>query len=146
MPVTKRAWNGSVWAGFAVALIAALSYVPFFARFPITRDFPWANLVLFAIAGFLLVRGLHRAFAQSAIYRGKIAGPILATLSLGLCALFCYGTLYSARDLPPARTALPVGQRAPEFALAGVDGNTVTLSSLREGRRGVLLIFYRGYW
>ena len=29
-----------------------------FARFAITRDFPWANLLLFAIAGILLLPGL----------------------------------------------------------------------------------------
>jgi peroxiredoxin len=142
----RRRWNWSAWAGFAVAVIAALSYIPLFARFPITRDVPWANLVLFAAAGFLLASGLHRAFAQSATYRGKIASPILAALSLGLCFLFCYSVFYAGRDLPPARAALAVGQRAPDFALAGVDWNTITLARLREGKRAVLLIFYRGYW
>jgi hypothetical protein len=142
----RRRWNWSAWAGFAVAVIAALSYIPVFARFPITRDVPWANLLLFAIAGFLLVRGLHRAFAQSASYRGKIAGPILTAVSLGLGVLFCYAVFYAGRDLPSARAALAVGQRAPDFALAGIDGNTVTLARLREGKRAVLLIFYRGYW
>jgi peroxiredoxin len=55
---------------------------PFFARYPITRDFPWANLPLFAAAGILLVMGLVRAFGNPKAYRGKISGPILTTLSL----------------------------------------------------------------
>jgi peroxiredoxin len=42
--------------------------------------------------------------------------------------------------------ALRVGQQAPDFALADVDGRTLTLSQLRQAKRGVLLIFYRGYW
>src|SRR3954470_5672754 len=97
----KSRWNWSVWDGFAVAVIAAVSYIPFFARFPITRDAPWANLLLFAAAGFLLFLGLHRAFAQSATYRGKIAGPILTAVSFALCVLFCYAVCYAGRDLPP---------------------------------------------
>ena len=40
----KRSWNPLIWAGFFLVLAGALSYVPFFALFPVTRDFPWANL------------------------------------------------------------------------------------------------------
>jgi peroxiredoxin len=46
----------------------------------------------------------------------------------------------------PARTALRVGQRAPDFSLAGVDSKMATLSQLRQNKRAALLIFYRGYW
>jgi len=142
----RRSWNWAVWAGFALALLAALSYIPFFSRFPSTRDFPWANLLLFLAAGCLLATGLYRAFAQAGKFRGKISGTVVATLSLILFGLFCFGVFYEGRNIPPAANALRVGQRAPDFVLAGVDRSPVSLSQLRQRNRAVLLIFYRGYW
>ena len=129
-----------------VALLATFSYIPFFSRFPSTRDVPWVNLLLFLGAGCLLAIGLYRAFAQSGRYGGKIIGAALSALSLSLFGLFCFGVFYDARNIPSAQTALRAGQQAPDFMLTGVDGNPVTLSQLRQGKRAVLLIFYRGYW
>ncbi|HEV2994931.1 MAG TPA: hypothetical protein VGW99_03155 [Chthoniobacterales bacterium] len=71
----KRKWNWSLWVGLVVAVAGMFSY-EFFAQFPATRDFPWANLLLFAIGGILLVLGLVRAFGNPRVYRGKIVGPI----------------------------------------------------------------------
>jgi ABC-type transport system involved in cytochrome c biogenesis permease subunit len=142
----KRSWNGLVWVGFVVALFAAFSYIPLFIRFPLTRDVPWVNLLLFLCAGCLLAIGLYRAFAQSSQYRGKVSGIILGALSLAIFGLFCFGTFYIARTLPSGQTALRVGQQAPDFALTDVDGRQVSLSQLQQGKRAVLLIFYRGYW
>ena len=142
----KRRWNWLVWAGFVVALLAAYSYIFLFVRFPITRDFPWVNLLLFLAAGWLLGVGLYRAFAQPGQYPGRVSGPILAALSLGIFSLFCYGAFYAARRLPPGENALRVGQPAPDFALADVNGQTQSLSQLHQGKRAALLIFYRGYW
>jgi hypothetical protein len=142
----KRQWNWRIWVGFAVALLAAYSYLFLFIRFPVTRDFPWANLLLFLASGYLLATGLYRAFTRPAEYRGRISGPVLAALSLGILGLFYYGAFYAARHLPPAETALRVGQQAPDFTLGDVNGHMVSLSGLRQGKRGVLLIFYRGYW
>src|SRR5271169_5035419 len=85
----KRSWNGFVWAGFAVVLLAVFSFV-FLIRFPATRDFPWVNLLLFAAGALLLAAGLRRAFLQSDRYRGKVSGPILSLLSLAMFGLFCY--------------------------------------------------------
>ncbi|SPF44200.1 membrane hypothetical protein [Candidatus Sulfopaludibacter sp. SbA4] len=144
--VTRRSRNWPLWVGFATALLAAFSYVPFFVKFPVTRDFPWANLVLFLAAGCLLAIGLYRAFAQPERYRGKISGVIFGVLSLAVFGLFCFGVFWLARNIPRAETAPRVGQRAPEFTLTGLDGNSVTLSQLRQGNRFVVLIFYRGYW
>ena len=142
----KRSWNWRIWSGFAVTLLAAFSYVPLFARFPATRDIPWVNLLLFVVAGWLLITGVYRAFAQPERYRGKVSGIVLGALSLGTIGLFCAGTLYIARSLPSPQTALKVGQTAPDFTLTDTGGNPVTLSQLRQGHRAVLLIFYRGYW
>jgi hypothetical protein len=57
----KRKWNWPIWVGFVVALGGLFSY-GFFVRFPITRDFPWANLLLLGIGVALLIVGLFRAF------------------------------------------------------------------------------------
>jgi hypothetical protein len=54
--------NWQIWAGFVLSLVAGFSYPFVFTRWPITRDFPWANLILFAIAMVLLFLGLRRAF------------------------------------------------------------------------------------
>ncbi|HVW87405.1 MAG TPA: hypothetical protein VHB50_22115, partial [Bryobacteraceae bacterium] len=70
----KRRRNFFNWAGFAIVLIALVSYVPFFAVFPATRDIPWANYLLFLAGGVLLAAGLRRAFRDSGRYSGKISG------------------------------------------------------------------------
>jgi len=141
---SRRDWNWLLWVGFATTLLAAFSYVPFFVKFPETRDFPWANLALFAAAGCLLAIGMYRAFARPERYRGKISGVIFSVLSLAVFGLFCFGSFYAARNIPRAEAAPRVGQRAPEFT--GLDSKPVTLSGLRQANRYVLLIFYRGYW
>src|SRR5689334_20167724 len=85
----QRRSNLFVWIGFALTLVAFLSYYFYFLRFPSTRDFPWLNLLLFVVAGVLLGVGLKRAYGDSARYRGKISGAILGVLSLAVFVLFC---------------------------------------------------------
>jgi hypothetical protein len=142
----KRSVNWLIWGGFAMTLAAALSYIPIFVQFPLTRDFPWVNLLLFAVAGWMLGAGLYRAYARSERHRGKISGPILGILTLGIFVFFYLGAFRFARQLPSPETALRVGQQAPEFTLTDSSGRPVSLAELRQGRRAVLLIFYRGYW
>ena len=110
---------------------------------------------MFAGAGGLLWAGVGRAFASQGGFRGKIAGPILAVLSFAAAVFFGYATLYATRQLPAAAGAPRVGEKAPEFTLADTSGNMVALSTLlsesmpeRDGQklRGLLLVFYRGYW
>ena len=151
----KRKWNLQIWSGFLLAVATVPSYLLFFARFPITRNVPGASWLMFAAAGGLLVAGVHSAFANPEMYRGRIVGLILAVLSLGAVGVFAYATLYASRQLPVAGCAPAVGDKAPEFALADTSGRIVALSMLlsepmpgiQEGKpRGVLLVFYRGYW
>ncbi len=151
----KRRWNSLLWAGFLLVLAGLVSYIPLFALFPITRDLPWVNLLLFAGGGVLLGIGLLRSFKQPDIYRGKILGSILAFLSAIGIALFAYGLLYEARNLPASAAAPRIGEKAPDFSLPDQAGKTVTLAQLLSvapagsasaRANGVLLIFYRGYW
>ncbi len=151
----KKTWNWRIWAGFLLAMAAIPVYFAFFARFPVTRDVPWATWLMFAAAGWLLWAGISRAFAGSGIYRGKIASAILAVLSLGAAGFFGYATLYASRQLPASASAPKVGEKAPDFTLADTSGNMITISTLLSEPmpggevpkpRGLLLVFYRGYW
>jgi hypothetical protein len=142
---TEKSWNCSLWIGFLCAVAGFFTYT-FFAQFPITRDFPWANLLLFALGGILLVLGLFRAFGKSQVYRGKIFGPILATLGILMFAFFSYLFFYVLRQVPPSTGAPRVGQKAPEFTLSDQDGKNASLRDLVSKSKAVALIFYRGFW
>lgn len=165
-----RKFNWPLWTGFLLSLIALLSYPLVFVRFPVTRDFPWANLLLFALAAALLLIGIRRAFAvdRTHIKRSRIAGVILTTLSVVIFGLFIFGAFVLARHLPASHGAPQVGQKAPAFTLSDINGKPVSLSELLSAPingqagsasalarnaqeatippKGVLLIFYRGYW
>jgi predicted acyltransferase len=141
----KRRWNWPIWAGFVVVVTGLFSYV-FFARFPITRDFPWANFLLFGIGIALLLVGLFRAFGRPQVYRGKIFGSIFAAIAALVVALFSYEFLYVLRQVPASAGAPHVGHKAPDFFLLDQNGRPVGLGDLLSNSRGVVLIFYRGFW
>jgi hypothetical protein len=149
-----RKLNWPIWAGFLLSLIAFLTYFLVFVWFPVTRDFPWANLILFALAAALLLVGVRRAFAADRPHpvRSKIAGTVLTTLSVAIFVFFVFSTFIMARRLPASHGAPQVGQKAPDFTLSDTNGKPVSLAELLsvpvQGKtaRGVLLVFYRGYW
>jgi hypothetical protein len=141
----KRQWNWLLWVGFVVAVTGLFSH-GFFVRFPITRDFPWAKLLLFGIGDALLIVGLFRAFGRPQLYRGKIFGSILAAIALLLFVFFCYGIFYVLRQVPLSAQAPRVGETAPDFMLLDQNEQPVGLGDLLSGSRGTLLIFYRGFW
>jgi hypothetical protein len=141
----KRKWNWPIWAGFVVALGGLFSY-EFFVRFPITRDFPWANLLLFGIGTVLLIVGLFRAFGRPQLYRGKIFGSIFTVITLFLFAFFSYEIFYVLLQVPLSAHAPRVGEKAPEFTLVDQNGRSVALADLLSGSRAAVLIFYRGFW
>lgn len=158
----KRSWNPAVWFGFLLALIGVISYPILFARFPATRDVPWANWVIVVLALVMIAVGVARAFRQPDRYRGKIAGSILAALALVVAGLFGYGTTVMTKQIPASQGAPRVGDLAPDFTLPDSHNNAVTLSALvdspfvpngsstagsgTEKTAGTVLIFYRGYW
>ena len=150
----KKRWNAAIWCGFGLCLLAFFSYFFFFAQFPVTRDFPWVNLLLFAAGVASLVVGLRRAFRAPDRYRGRIAGPIVGILSSLVLGFFVFYVTYASRQLPAPANAPHAGQIAPDFSLPDQEGRTVVLSTLLSqpapvgtaSGSWVLLIFYRGYW
>lgn len=141
----KRSWNLPLWIGSVWVLLGFFSYA-FLVRFPLTRDFPWLNILMFFTGGIFLVIGLFRAFARPQQYRGRIFGSVLTLLGLILFGLFVYGLFYLTRQMPASARAPRVGEKAPEFTLPDTNGKTVSLADLRASGRGVILIFYRGHW
>lgn len=148
-------WNLLLPAGFLVTLVAFFSYFMLFSQFPMTRNIPWVNLLLFALALGLLGVGLRRAFRQPERYRGKVLGPVLAVLSVLILGLFLFYNFSFSRQLPAAAGAPRVGEKAPDFTLPDQHGQPVKLSELwapaatgaeAKPARWVLLVFYRGYW
>jgi hypothetical protein len=149
-----RRINWPLWLGFVVTLAAFLSYFFIFVWFPFTRDFPWANLVLFVIAGVLLFMGLRRGFASDRPHpaRSKIVSSIVSVLSLAVFAMFVFVIFVIGRSLPASKGAPQLGQRVPDFSLPDTSGRQVSLNELLttpingKAPKGVLLMFYRGYW
>jgi hypothetical protein len=143
----KRRWNWSIWVGFLLVVAGAISFPLLFINYPATRDFPWANLLLFAAGLTLLAVGLGRAYRRRDEYRGRIFGPILALLSVATVGMFVWGIFIVARQLPASAAAPRVGQKAPDFVLNDQDGKPVALAELvSPPSKAALLIFYRGYW
>jgi len=106
-------------AGFLVCLLAFVSYFVLFYRFPVTRDVPWANWLLFALGLGLVVAGVRRPFRQPERYRGRWTGATLALLSLLVAGFFAFVTMVGSRQLPASAGAPKVGQKAPELRAAG---------------------------
>ena len=92
------------------------------------------------------------------IYEGigerHLAVVVLSAITL---VVFAWASYEVMTKFPAARLAPRVGQRVPEFALTDREGATMTLTqalttpmkdSSGESRppKGVLLVFYRGYW
>ena len=148
----SRSIHWPLWSGLLLAIAAVISYPTFFARFPITRDVPWVNLLLLTIAALLAFVGLRRAFASYSTRGRKIIASIATTLTVAVILLFVAGFMIYPRHMPASHGAPQIGQRAPDFRLLDINNQPITLSQLLaqpiDGRapKGVLLVFYRGYW
>jgi len=149
-----RRINWPLWVGLLLTLAAFMSYFFVFVWFPFTRDFPWANLVLFLLAGVLLFMGLRRGFASDRPHptRSKIVTVLVSAFSFLVFAMFVFTIFVVGRWLPASKGAPQVGQRAPDFTLPDTTNKQVSLNELLttpingKAPRGVLLVFYRGYW
>lgn len=138
----SRRFNWPLWTGFALSIAALFSYFLFFYRFPITRDVPWPSFILFAVAMVLLAAGIRRATGR------KIVAWIVTVLGVAVCAIFCFAIFVGSKQLPPSASAPGVGAKAPDFVLLDTNRRSVSLAGLlaTPGSKGVILIFYRGYW
>jgi hypothetical protein len=152
--MSAKKFNWPIWAGLLLSIIAFITYPLVFVWFPVTRDFPWANLPLFVLAAALLIVGLRRSFAtdRARPLRSRIVGSTVAVLSVLVFGLFIFIAFIMPRQLPASQGAPQVGQKAPDFTLGDINGKPVSLTELvttpvaGKPVRGVLLVFYRGYW
>lgn len=151
-----RRFNWQIWAGFLLSIFALASYPLIFARWPLTRDFPWANLLLFAVAIFFVFVGIRRGFSSDRGLFSKVGASVLGGLSVVVLSLFILVVFVASKWLPAAAAAPQVGDKAPIFTLSDTGGKQVSLAGLltepiqssasNTAPKGVLLIFYRGYW
>jgi hypothetical protein len=141
-----------MWGGFILSLFAFLSYYLIFVWFPVTRDFPWANFLLIGVALVVLFFGFKRAFAPDRSRASKVIASIFGTLGVLVCVMFVGVYFVFAKWIPAASGAPQVGQKAPEFTLTDSNNQQVSLNQLLttpiNGKppKGVVLVFYRGYW
>lgn len=144
--------NWQIWTGFVLSLVAGFSYPFLLSDWEITRDYAWANLILFAVALVLLFLGLRRAFKPDKGIVSRIFSSLAAALGVLLLAGLLFLVFVALRWLPESAGAPQVGQKAPDFTLTDLNNKPVTLAQLlsepinNKPPRGVLLIFYRGYW
>ena len=151
-----RKFNWQIWAGFLLTFAASLSYPLLFVKWPLTRDFPWTTILLYVIAAVLLFVGIRRAFSPGRSRLAKVVSSALALLSVVIMGLFLFSILIMAKWLPSSASAPKVNQKAPEFTLQDSNGKSIALTDLLTAPinsagaavqpRGVLLVFYRGYW
>jgi hypothetical protein len=152
--MTAKLWNWQLWAGFGLSIGALVGYGFLVNE---TRAVFWPALLLFAVAAVLLVSGLKRKSREPELYRGKIAGPVLTTISIIIFGLFGFVVYQVLRVFPDAKNAPRVGQQAPDFSLVDANSNNFSLKQLlsspitdstgaARATKGVLVVFYRGYW
>jgi hypothetical protein len=113
----------------------------------------WVSLLLSVVALIFIVAGLRLVIVHSKVYRGNTLNIAVNVIAVLLAGLSVFGFV-STRKLPSAAEAPQIGQKVPDFTLADTSGKPVSLDQLlapsptnqAPARKGVLLIFYRGYW
>ncbi|HEY6352255.1 MAG TPA: hypothetical protein VI636_22890 [Candidatus Angelobacter sp.] len=154
--MSDKLWNWRLWAGFGLSL-AALAGYSFIVVSTGALSVFWPSLFLFVVAAVFLISGLARGRREPQLYRSKAAGPVLAILSLVFFTLFGIAGYKVFKNFPAANNAPKIGQRAPGFTLGDSGGKNVSLAELlstpitdsagaTRATKGVLVVFYRGYW
>jgi peroxiredoxin len=136
-------FNWPLLAAFVLMPLAFLSFPFLFVKWPVTRDVPWASVLLLGVAGVCLFSGVRRAFAPGRFRPVKITISLAVITLSALCLQgFVMMVLIGPRHLPVSSGAPQIGQQAPDFSLLDEAGQTTTLSELLKKQKGVLLIFY----
>ena len=145
-----RRLNWPIWTAAPLGLATFLSYPFVFLKWPLTRDVPWANLLLLALTVTLVAAGLRRAFAAG---RGAFSKAV--AVCLAAVGLFGIGTFVAVVMLPQhlaASSGAPaVGEKVSDFTLLDTNDRPVSLSELFSAPVGgaaptaVLLIFEMGH-
>lgn len=152
--MAAKLWNWRPWAGFGLSMGALAGYVLWVNE---TRAVFWPALLLFLVAAVLLFSGWKRRSREPELYRGKIAGYVLTSLSALILGLFGFLVYEVSKVFPEAKNSPQIGQRAPEFSLVDATRENFTLAQLlstpitnsgsaARATKGVLVVFYRGYW
>jgi len=148
-----RRRNWPILLALPLSLVTMFSYPFVFVRWPLTRDLPWANMLLAVTTLALVAVGVRRAFAAPGRLVSKSLSVLLGALAVAGLWMFVYGVMIVPRRLPVSIGAPQIGQHAPDFTAADVDAKAVSLSRLLSdplangaAPRALLLIFYRGYW
>jgi AhpC/TSA family len=102
-----------------------------------------------------LVRNHPEGYVVAAAVATALAGLALrrarrwpSWVALGVSTLLLVATAwfnFVGARVPDTPTAFRVGEPAPEFTLPDANGRPVALADYR-GKKGVVLVFYRGYW
>ena len=125
--MNKKLWNWRLWLGFSLSLLALLIYILLLQQ---TRSIFWGSLALFVVSALFIISGLTRAFGRPQAYRGRLAGPVLALLSVMLLGAFGWGAYLASKLFARALHAPQVGQKAPDFTIVDGHGNSTTLAQL----------------
>jgi hypothetical protein len=134
--------NHALWLTPILAIGGFLSYYAFFARYPMFRDHPWANLLILAAAIALSIFGLRQAWPRGGWRRlASVCGVLLSTGLTGMLLFYSYSLSYG---LPSAELGAKLGERVPAVSLASTDGGTLDLGEAASSR--LVLVFYRGFW
>ena len=135
---------GGLLPGLLGLLVSAGALVSYFAvvpRWPDLRDSGHYNVALGAVGAVLSLIGWRRAVTSR---RRRRLGAFSFFVSLGLLGFLATYIYYLSYQLPSGDGAVPVGARAPAFALQDQQGRLVSLSDF-SGKR-LILVFFRGHW
>ncbi len=134
--------NHALWAAPLLAVVGFLSYWGFFVRWPQTRDIPWVNLIVLAVALVWSARAAARAWSGGVLR--KLAGTLGVVISGGLTALLVFYCFVLSYSLPSAEGSIELGAQVPGILLVDQQGLSVDLASASQDP--LVLVFYRGHW
>ena len=129
--------------GLPIVLLGFLSYFMVFAKYPLTRDFPWVNFPIMLIGLWMAWKYRWRN-RKARLTRARIFSSLLLTGSILIVALFCFYVFSYSYQLPKSSNGLALEQQPKAFTLNDHQGNDASLADYRG--KNLIISFYRGYW